>query len=616
MLISNLLHAQETKIDQYVKNWQIGDNLGTIDSLKIDSLAINFQNNNYMDNLSIANSFNGNLGTPIQSKIYANRPVSTDFIFSESYLPYLQNSQSIRFYNTKTPYSLLKYISGGSLHRESDNVGILFTANANPKTNFGAQLDYIYARGEYKNQAAKRFAGSFFGSYTGTHYIAHGVISTNNLSNVENGGIAETSYITNPPYGYTEAQNIPVRISVDAQSTYKQLEFFYNHQYRLGFEREIKKINDSVVTEFVPVTRFIHSLRYENLEKRYYEKTLEQNFYKNTYGSQTNDTAATQRLTNYVALNLAEEFNKWARFGLTAFAQNEIERYAFLKDSTLYSSSLSSTKIGGILSKEIGQKLTYRILGEISLLGYKTGDVLLSGNINTNLKVWKDTISLRAQVFSSTTEPSFFLQNYESNHFKWHNNFDKIFKTHIGGTFAIPTKSIQLEAAIENISKLIYFDSIANPTQFSGSVQLLSMNFQNVFNVGKFALENKVVYQESLNDVVLPLPRFSLYHNFYYHDVWFHVLSIQVGTDVRYHTSYFAPSYMPATGQFYNQRSMKVGNYPILNVYATIQLKRTRFFIEYYHLNKLFMNGTYYSMPYYPANPNIIKFGLTWSFYD
>ncbi len=94
------------------------------------------------------------------------------------------------------------------------------------------------------------------------------------------------------------------------------------------------------------------------------------------------------------------------------------------------------------------------------------------------------------------------------------------------------------------------------------------------------------------------------------------MLSAQIGADVRYHTAYYAPAYMPATGQFYSQDDMKIGNYPIMSVYANLHLKRTRFFIKYYHINEMFMKGLYYSMPGYPVNPALLKLGLTWNFYD
>jgi hypothetical protein len=91
---------------------------------------------------------------------------------------------------------------------------------------------------------------------------------------------------------------------------------------------------------------------------------------------------------------------------------------------------------------------------------------------------------------------------------------------------------------------------------------------------------------------------------------------MQMGVDVRYHTAYYALSYMPATGQFHVQDRVKIGNYPVMNVYLNVHLKRTRFFVQGYHINQLFMKGDYYSMPYYPINPATFKMGLTWNFYD
>jgi len=614
--VSNLLEAQDTIVNQFLKNWKIVDMFGTVDTIATDTVHLNFQHKNFIDNFSIASSYNGNLGSPIQSKVFTDRPEGSGFLFADPYFPYLQTITSNRFYKTKTPFSTLKYTTGGTNYRESDDVGFLFTANANKNLNFGALLDYIYARGEYKNQSVKRFAGSLFGSYTGKKYSASGVISTNSLSNLENGGIADVSYILNPPYGYETPENIPVRIGVGAQSSFKQSQLYFNHQYSLGFEREVKRANDSIEKVFVPVTRFIHTLKIDNFQKRYFENSPERNFYKNTFYTQTNDTAALLRVSNRIAVNLAEEFNKWMRFGLTAYLHNDVEHFAYHRDSLLNDSLLTNIKVGGVLAKELGQKFTYRITGEVGLVGYKAGDILLSGVAGTQFKLWKDTIALRATAFSSTNEPDFFLQQYESNHFKWSNNFSKIFRTHIGGTFAIPTKKLSVDFNIENISKCIYFDTLAMPVQHDGSVQLLSIKLNKDFRFGPFGLDNIIVYQESLNEEVLPLPRLTLYHNLFYTDKWFKVLSVQAGAYMRYHTSYYAPSYMPATGQFYNQRTMKIGNYPVMSVYLNIHLRRTRFFAEYYHINELFMKGVYYSMPNYPINPASFKMGLTWNFYD
>jgi len=351
--INTIIRSEVPDNYRYVKTWKLKDRFATVDSVPVDTAHLNFQDRNAVDRFSIANSYNGNLGSPIQSKIYFDRPETNDFLFFNAYYPYIYQIETATFYNTKTPFSSLNYLSGGTLYRKEDQIGFLFTANANKKLNFGTTLDYIYARGEYKQQAVKRFTGSLFGSYSGERYSATGLLSTNNLSNQENGGITDVTYLTNPP-ALSEAKDFPVRIGAEAQSTYQHSQFFFNQQYSLGFNREIKGKNDSVKTEFVPVTRFAHTIRIDDMRKRYYEKTVEKTFYKNTYLPlvQTNDTAALQKMTNNLSVSLAEEFNKLMRFGLTAYLENEVERFTYAEDTLLFNTLKSNSKAGAILSKE------------------------------------------------------------------------------------------------------------------------------------------------------------------------------------------------------------------------------------------------------------------------
>ena len=598
---------------RFVKTWQISDRLATADSIPVDTIHQNYQISNPIDRFSIANSFNGNLGSPIQSKLYFDRPENTDFIFSNAYFPYLMNVKSATFYNTKTPYSNIDYNTGGTTFRDEDHIKFLFTANANKKLNFGTTLDYIYATGEYKDQSSKRFSGSLFGSYLGKHYSATGFLATNNMSNFENGGTKDSVLIN--PEGIA-TKDIQTRLL--GYSNYKQNQIYYNHQYSVGFERAVRINEDSVRMDYVPVTRFAHTIKLDDVRKRYYEPITDTTFYKNTYFPkiQTNDSSALQTLTNTVSISLVEEFNKWMPFGLTAFVENEIQRYTFNKDTLIDKMYQSTTKIGGVLSKQRGQIFKYNILGELSLIGYKAGNFRLEGNVGGFFKLWNDSISLVANGFVRNESASYFLQHYESNHFIWNNDFSNIYRTHIGGTFSIPTRLFSLNVNVENVTKYIYFNSDALPTQYSGNIQILAANLKQNFHVGKFWLENNVVYQVSSQQSLLPLPALTLYHNLYYDDIWFKVLSMQVGVNVRYHSAYYAPSYMPATGQFYSQSKIMIGNYPVMSAYLNFHLKRTRFFFEYYHVNQLFMKGAYFSMPNYPINPTITKIGVSWNFYD
>ncbi len=96
------------------------------------------------------------------------------------------------------------------------------------------------------------------------------------------------------------------------------------------------------------------------------------------------------------------------RFGLTAYVENDFEKYTFTPDTLLQHQTESNTRVGAILSKELGQKFTYMFLGEINLVGYKMGDFNLETQIGSSFRLLKDTISIRAKGFMRNSEPSFF----------------------------------------------------------------------------------------------------------------------------------------------------------------------------------------------------------------
>ncbi len=134
-------------------------------------------------------------------------------------------------------------------------------------------------------------------------------------------------------------------------------------------------------------------------------------------------------------------------------------------------------------------------------------------------------------------------------------------------------------------------------------------------------LENRIIIQHTTNDSVLPVPLVTLQNRLYYHGSWFRrAMDAQIGVDLRYFTRYKAPVLCPATGMFATQQQTGVGNYPWMSVYASFYVRsiRLRFFVQYQHLNHLFMSNNidYIAMPNYPTNRDIIRAGVAWHFYN
>ncbi|MDL2289794.1 putative porin [Paludibacteraceae bacterium OttesenSCG-928-F17] len=598
-----------------VKTWRVASPVAVADTIPTDTSFFNFQDDNRIDRYSIANSYNGNLGSPIQSKLYFIRPQNSTFIFGDAYVPYIMKPENVTFYNTKKPFSYVSAKGGGSTYRAENEVKFLFTANANKRLNFGTNIDFVHAVGEYRSQATKKLTASLFGSYDGDRYSGSGAVILNNLSNHENGGIISPADI----HGDGATKDILTRMKSNAMSGYRYNTLFYNHSYSLGFNRTIQVREDSTITQFVPVTRFGHIIKLSDERKRYIETPADTAFYTNTYysNSYTSDTAAYRSISNTLSVSIEEEFNKWMQFGLTAYISNDVQSFTIMQDSiNLNRVTRSRTKVGGVLSKQRGARFRYNINAEFDILGAQAGDFDINANLGGFFKVWKDSVALIAKGFIRNESPSFFQEEYRSNHMRWSNDFKQIFRTHIGGTFSIPTRKFNLDVNVENISNHIYFDSDGYPRQHVGNIQVLALNLKQDFRLGKMHLDNNVVYQVSSNQDILPLPALSLYHNLYYKDMWFKLLSVQFGADVRYNTAYYAPAYMPAIGQFTIQDEEKIGNFPVINLYLNFYLKGVRLYVKGYHINSLFTEANYFSMPNYPINPFVLKLGLAWNFYN
>ena len=132
-------------------------------------------------------------------------------------------------------------------------------------------------------------------------------------------------------------------------------------------------------------------------------------------------------------------------------------------------------------------------------------------------------------------------------------------------------------------------------------------------------------YQNSSNKTVLPVPALNIYSNLYLRFKIAHVLRCDFGADVRYFTKYYAPDYVPILGQYAiqtntdtngNDNRIEIGNYPVANVYANFHLKHTRFFIMLSHFNAGTGRKNYFFTPHYPLNQSILRFGLSWNFFN
>ncbi|MDD4424372.1 MAG: hypothetical protein PHS40_00440, partial [Mariniphaga sp.] len=212
--------------------------------------------------------------------------------------------------------------------------------------------------------------------------------------------------------------------------------------------------------------------------------------------------------------------------------------------------------------------------------------------------------------------PDYFQQEYYSKRIRWQNDLKMEQRMTVGGVLKFPSRKFELSANYAIINNFIYNDTLAVPAQYSGQLLVFSAYADKDFQWRSFHLRTRLLWQKASNENVLHLPDFSTYLSGYYKFVISKVMFTQLGLDVRYNSRYYADAYFPATGMFYLQNTEKIGNFPYMDAYASLRLKRTRVFFKLINFGTEFVKREYFTTPGYPMNRMTFRLGVAWAFYD
>lgn len=637
--------------------WILTTPLGEHEPSTIDTLQYNYQRAFIPSFQSDAYATTGTLGAEGMNMLFFQRPSTPTFFFDAALEKSIPSISTFKFYNVYIPMTLLSYNFGGNKQNHADRLSAIFAGNVNRNIGIGAFVDYNYGKGAYNYQATKDFNFGF-SFYFNTHRY-EGQILYYHFShlNKENGGITDIRYITDPEsvqggVATVDTKTIPTNLST-AHTRMIGDGLFMTHAFKVGYWSE-EVVNDTTTRDnYIPLMKFVYSLDYKGRHHQFLNSnsTQAREFWKNTYldVDKTDDNTRYWTISNTLGVELLEGFKKWAKFGISAFATLETRRIT----QTTYnqewpgllpgqdegtgasgesgdddtSSSFAYTplpegfscpprvtqnrlSVGGSIHKRNGSLLTYEASAIFGLTGGIAGDINLKGNVATKFKLFGDTVAISAHGGFSNLANSYLLMHYISNHFAWDRNFGKTREISIGGKLHIPWTHTTLSAGVRNLQNYIYFNEEALPTQYAGSVQVLSATLDQKLKFGIWNWNNTVTYQVSSNKDVIPLPALAIYSNMFLEFRAFKVLNLQIGVDCDYYTRYYGPAYQPATMVFHTQHKQEVGNYAFCNAYISAKLYKCRFYVLWSHVNQGWFSKNYFSIPDYPLNPRCLQLGL------
>lgn len=644
---SDMDTRSETQPVRKAQTWSLSYPLGTRFESTMDTLMLNYQRQAIPSLVSDAYATTGNLGAEGQTQLYFSRPAMSAFFFRDALLPWIPSFDNRRLYNVYTPMTIVSYNFGGSRDTGQDRIKGVFAGNVNRRIGIGVFGDYIYSKGSYNNQATKdmSYGASFY--YSGDRYQAQAFMYNYNFLNKEYGGITDDLYITDPAelqggVSKIEPKSIPTVLN-NAHTRLRGSQFFMSHAYNVGFWRDVQ-VNDTLTRqEYVPVTKFIYTLDYQGGKHLFRNSSLSEgdklwDSRRYLSNSLTADETSFWELSNTLGISMIEGFQKWAKFGLAAYATYTTRHFTQANKgwtppvseddsgtgltplpegvTVKPTDSQNLLWIGGQLTKQQGDILHYDADAKFGIIGDVAGDIDVKGNISTNLRMLGDTVNIAARAMFRNVDVPYLLKHYISNRYVWDNDFGKSRSFRAQGELFIPWTDTRLSAGWETLQNMIYFDTEGYPRQNGGSVHVFSASLEQKLKLGIFHWDNRLTYQTSSNQEVLPLPALTWYSNMYLHFRAFRVLAMQIGVDCDYYTRYRGVNYNPATMTFRVGEDWKVGNFAFMNAYVTAKLYKVRFFILYSHFNQGWFSKGYFSMPHYPVNPRRLQLGLSVDFPD
>ncbi|MCB0471990.1 MAG: hypothetical protein KDC56_02905, partial [Flavobacteriaceae bacterium] len=182
----------------------------------------------------------------------------------------------------------------------------------------------------------------------------------------------------------------------------------------------------------------------------------------------------------------------------------------------------------------------------------------------------------------------------------------------------ISDKILNAHVSLNQIDNYTYFTDNSAVAQADKTVNYLKVKVSKEFRLGKFSLDNTIMYQRvAQGESFLRVPELITRNTFYFSDYVFKgdPLYLQTGISFNYFSSYYLNRYDPLLSEFTIQNDRKIGGYPVFDFFINAQVQRTRLYLKAEHINSTFGKANYFSAPAYPYRDFIIRFGLVWNFF-
>lgn len=525
--------------------------------------------------------------------------------------------RDIDYYKVPTPTSKLFYRTGLT---QGQVLNAMLTLNTSERTNFSIAYKGLRSLGKYRNALSShgnmRF--TFLHSTKINRYSIKGHIVAQDLTNEENGGLTDLSlqYFITKDDNFTDRDRLETRFT-DGESTLRGNRYYFTHRYNIWHRYDTVKKRESYL-------RVGHTLNYER-KHHGYNQPAANSIFGDAFGSAIRDKNSFYTFYNqgYVALKSPVVLGE-----VTFNASNYNYTYKYNSAAVLDNQIIPNKLDGNVISVGGTWKTNYKKFNIDA-----DAATVVSGNITGNYL--KATASFKqdslftftGSFLTNTRSPNFNFELNQSNYiaYNWRNHLkNERYRTLF---FELSSdKILDASAQISQIDNYTFFSDTTRatnyqpkPLQADKTVNYLKLKVGKTLTLGKFSLDNTVMYQKvAQGSSVFRVPELVTRNSLYFTDYLFKgdPLFLQAGVTLNYFTKYYANAYNPVLAEFHLQNDQKIGGYPVLDFFINAQVQRTRLYLNFEHFNT-FLNkeNNYFTAPRYPYRDFVIRFGLVWNFF-
>ncbi len=529
--------------------------------------------------------------------------------------------EDITYYNVPTPMTDLFF---KTTLEQGQLLDAMITFNTSPRFNFSIAYKGFRSLGKYQfNQVESgNFRTTANYQSKNNQYTLRAHIAGQDILGEENGGliVKELQFESEDPE-FRDRSRIDVFFT-DARNKVLGKRYFLDHRYVLTRKK------DSVSDSSLGIG---HEFTYET---KYYQfqQDAQNKYFGEDLFSPIDDKAYLKTFFNSVSLDYSNRFLGTVKGYVNWFQYDYYFDSLLITEEGTIPNQLKGNEIavGGSYKKRIGPfsldgNLAYGITGELT-------NYIFDASAKLKLNE-ENEVSFSAH--ASSRKPNFNFLLYQSDYanYNWYNA--ETFEDENVQRLQFDLNSQvwgDLTAQYTVTDNYTYFSSNANaaqvaegeanafvtPKQEGNSVNLLKVKYRKEFRLGKWALNNTVMYQNVTQDSqVLNLPQLVTRNTIYFSsDVFKKAMFLQTGVTFKYFTAYNMDAYNPLLGEFYVQNQEELGGFPLLDFFINARVRQTRIYLKAEHFNSSFTGNTFYAAPGYPYRDFVIRFGLVWNFFS